>query len=439
MSLTQLTVPISRIFLDLENPRFEPVVDESAAILHLARDEKVAALAEDIVSQNSLNPLEIIGVIRAPGKVILGREKYTVLEGNRRVCAIKLLRDPDSAPPDQRKRFAKLSSKWKEIKSLNVIVFPSREEAKPWLERLHEGEKDGVGRKAWNAIQKTRFSGAAKNAQSMCLLDIAEKEGWASRDETDGILTTVQRFLNNPIFRNQLGISGTDREVIRRSRPHDDFMKLAEVFVKDAVKSKGLPMKDRLVHSRANAEVIQGYANQLIQKVHVSGERIDPEIITAGNALSGKGKLTRKVRPRPPEAPKNLNYERDIYESLKKIGNQKLTDIYYSICSLDLGTHPVLISVGVWSFFECLTAAAGRNENTAMTGFLSRSFLQTECGVGKDSSKAVHAALETISARGNDSKHHEFAGSYDPKEINNNWVVCECAVKGLLQKISMLK
>jgi hypothetical protein len=306
MSLRKDKIPISSLFLDLENPRFEPVRDEAAAITHLAKDEKVAALAEDMIQQKGLNPLETIGVLLASNKG--QKERYTVLEGNRRICAVKLLNDPDLAPPSLRSRFVKLAARWKEVKSLDVIAFTSRDEAKPWLERLHEGEKDGVGRKRWDSRQKQRFIGSGKNAQAMELLEIAEKEGWVTKGETDGILTTVQRFLNNPVLRNQLGIEGTDREVLRVSRPQDDFKKLAEQFIKDAVESRSAPMKERLVHSRANGQDIVSYANRLTQQVQISGDRIEPEIVSV-SVGNQKSKQTRKTKPRAPEVPTRLQGE----------------------------------------------------------------------------------------------------------------------------------
>ena len=436
MFLRKEKIPINSLFLDLENPRFEPVRDEAAAIAHLAIDEKVSALAEDIIQQKGLNPLEIVGVMLASKKG--QKARYTVLEGNRRICALKLLGDPDLAPPTLRSRFEKLAARWHEVKSIDVIVFTSRDEAKPWLERLHEGEKEGVGRKSWDPRQTQRFTGSGKNAQAMKLLEIAENEGWVAKGETDKILTTVQRFLNNPVVRNQLGIEGKDREVLRISRPQDEFKKLAERFIKDAVESRASPMNKRLVHSRANGQDMVSYANNLSQRVQISQDRIDPEIISIGSD-NQKTKQTRKTKPRAPAVPSTLHYDREAYSDLKKIGNQKLTNVYYSLCSLELAEHAVLISVGIWSFFECLTSAAGRTETTPLLGFLSRDFLQNQCGIAKDDSKAVIVALDSIYRRGNDSKHHAYAGSYDPKEINNNWVVTAGLVMALIKKIVLKK
>jgi hypothetical protein len=437
MPLREANIAISKLFLDLQNPRFEPVKDEAAAISHLAKDEKVSTLAEDIVQQNGLNPLEIIGVTPASGTK--GKSgPYIVVEGNRRICAIKLLNDPDLAPPEHRNRFKKLASMWKGTTSMEVVVFASREEAKPWLERLHEGEKDGVGRKAWDATQKQRFTGSSKNAQAMSLLELAEKEGWAAKGETKGLLTTIQRYLNNPILRNELGLEGTDREVLRRSRPRDEFNALAKQFVRDAIESKSAKMADRKVNSRAGGTQIAAYANKLAQRVKTSGERIEPEVVTS-NGANHKPKKTRKTKPKAPEVPTRLLFDSEAYGDLKKIGNQKLIHLYYSVCSLELAEHAVLVSVGIWSFFECMTAATGRTETTSMTGFLSRDFLQRECGITKEDSKAVWAALDSIARRGNDSKHHAFAGSYDPQEINNNWVVTAGVVKALVQRLEKKK
>ena len=101
-------IDVERIFLDLENPRHEPFENQDDVIEYLCHDERVLDLARDIVS-NGLNPLELFALVAE------GDDIYYAAEGNRRLCAIKLLNDPDLAPADQRKDFERVSQSWSPI------------------------------------------------------------------------------------------------------------------------------------------------------------------------------------------------------------------------------------------------------------------------------------------------------------------------------------
>ena len=99
-------IDVDRIFLYEENPRHEPIESEPEIIECLCRDEQVYNLARSI-SEAGLNPLDLLGLVNTPGSG--AKQNYLAWEGNRRVCAVKLLNDPDRAPPHLRKDFARLS------------------------------------------------------------------------------------------------------------------------------------------------------------------------------------------------------------------------------------------------------------------------------------------------------------------------------------------
>ena len=60
---TEKTIPVDRVFLQLENPRHEPYKTQSEVIGYLCRHEHVLPLANDIV-EIGLNPLERFAVLR---------------------------------------------------------------------------------------------------------------------------------------------------------------------------------------------------------------------------------------------------------------------------------------------------------------------------------------------------------------------------------------
>src|SRR5437773_11133994 len=87
-------IPLTDLLLDPENYRLEPQATQLATIhaMIAEQDEKLIDLAEDIVDLGGLSPIVLTAVCPSSDP-----EKYMVLEGNRRVTALKLLKDPELA------------------------------------------------------------------------------------------------------------------------------------------------------------------------------------------------------------------------------------------------------------------------------------------------------------------------------------------------------
>src|SRR4051794_35249026 len=84
--------PVTGLLLDENNPRFgEPASSQREALNKLltAAPQKLLRLAEDIAAE-SINPTELPVVVEEGGGLV-------VVEGNRRLAALKLLRKPDHA------------------------------------------------------------------------------------------------------------------------------------------------------------------------------------------------------------------------------------------------------------------------------------------------------------------------------------------------------
>ena len=174
-------------------------------------------LAKDI-AVNGLNPLDRVGLIPD------GDDMYYVIEGNRRVCALKLLYDPDLAPDaNLRRAFETAAERWEHIDKLPAVVFEDRDDVKLWLERIHAGYAGGKGRRQWSAEQKTRHTGYTKNLFAQKVLDAGQQLGFISANDRVGRLSTVQRYLSNPLFRNALGVDINDPENITTTLPEEDF------------------------------------------------------------------------------------------------------------------------------------------------------------------------------------------------------------------------
>ena len=158
-------IDVERIFLYEENPRHEPIESQPEIIEHLCKDEQVYNLARDIAAAGP-NPLELLGVVTIPGSS--AKKSYQVWEGNRRVCALKLLNDPDLAPAHLRKDFARLGANYKPIKRINSVVFDDHDDLRYWMGIIHGGTQAGVGRLDWDSPQKERHGAVAEVVGIKC-------------------------------------------------------------------------------------------------------------------------------------------------------------------------------------------------------------------------------------------------------------------------------
>ena len=401
-------IKIARINLDQENPRHEPYATQDEAIAYLCKHEYVAELARDI-AKHGLNPLEMLAVL--PGKT---KNAYVAAEGNRRLCAIKLLNDPDRAPPNLRKTFEKLSESWQPIVDVPCVKFDNRNQVQLWLDRVHQGLNGGVGRKDWNADQKARNSGEKKNKTALAVLDYAEENGLITSEQRKKKLTTVQRFMSNPLMREALGIDLSDPDEVGVNRPKPDFDLLLRTFTEDLLSDD----KDSEVTSRKNKDDISAYARKLSRTNGLSGETIEVEPISRPVTVSAIEEKPEKTKPKSPTPPSKINYDEEIAAKLEQLRNFKLQNLYYSICDVSLKNHTPLIAVGIWSFMESLAKKMGA-ENDFVAFFSSGRLSQLGLG-DRQKTAGLREAIKRISQFGNTTKHDEESAAFNAPQLAND-------------------
>lgn len=226
-------ISADRVFLDLENLRFpHQMQSEDDAISWLCDNENVFNLAKDIV-ERGLNPLELIAVIKR------GSNSFYAPEGNRRLCAILLLNDPEKAPSKLRENFLKLSKKLKPVKELFCVEFPDRSSVQIWIDRLHGGQDEGRGRSQWDAnvkARRTQSNSSKSNQLPLAVLDYGVENDLISEEDAQKKLAIVKRFVGNPVFRNKLGIVKTENNFIT-DLAKDDFDKLLGKLFDDIIEN----------------------------------------------------------------------------------------------------------------------------------------------------------------------------------------------------------
>lgn len=415
-------VKVARIHLDHENPRHEPYEKQEEVIAYLCKNEDVPALARDI-SKHGLNPLEMLALL--PGKT---KTTFVAAEGNRRLCALKLLNDPDLAPANLRKTFENLSKNWEPITQVPAVKFENKEAVQLWLGRIHQGESGGIGRKNWTADQKARNSGERKNKTALDILDYAEKSGLITADQRKKKLTTVQRFLSNSNMREALGIDLTDPDGAARNRPKEDFDKLLRIFISDLLSDEGK------VSSRMNKREIDAYARTLSRTSDLSDVTVPPETLVQPKPAAAEAPPTvTSTKPMRPLPPRKLNYDEEIAQKLDKLDNYKLRTLYFSICDIPLANHTPLIAVGFWSFMESLSRKMGANGD--FLAFFSNDRL-AKLGLGdKKKCAGLRQAIERVSHYGNTTKHDEEAANFNGTQLANDMDVMRQLIKVCIDSI----
>src|SRR5882762_2013183 len=175
-----LQIPISELLVDDKNPRLpQPNLGQRDAQRAIAQDQqrKLIKLAEDIAAFG-LNLAELPIVMQQKDDL----HRYIVLEGNRRLVALRGLENPEWLigifSPVLLSKMRELSRAYlrNPIESAQCLIVKDRDEAKHWIELRHAGQLEGAGVVPWLADQAARFrarsSGLRLHSQ---VLDLLEK------------------------------------------------------------------------------------------------------------------------------------------------------------------------------------------------------------------------------------------------------------------------
>lgn len=393
---------LNRVLLAEDNPRHEPVRTQAEVIAYLCDDEQVLPLARDIVA-HGLNPLELFAAVPS------GENMYIVAEGNRRLCALKLLNDPDLAPGDVRREFEELSGKWQPQDTIPAIMFDSRDDVRLWLDRTHAGTAGGRGRRPWTAEQKARHSGYDKNLAAQKVLDAGQDLGLIDAAQRKGRISTVERYLKNPKFREVMGLDISDAGNPLTTLSESDFRTVLGKFLEDVV--------NRAVTTRDNAPQIVNYAEGIEQSDLISDSDVPAHSIvptSEGPPTSGKQK------PKRPRTWKRIARSEDLTAALTAIPSYKLEKLYYSLCSLALSTHTPLLMVGTWTLLESLTALDGRKSTQSFSAYLSANRLAS-LGLGnKTETRGLRDAIDRVADLGNVTKHDAIAAAFNGEMLSND-------------------
>lgn len=148
-SVTLSSVDVDRLFFDTLNPRLPEGVDG-------AKDEEVLRwMLLDGTLLDLMGSIAEHGYFEGEPILIVPRDEgsFTVVEGNRRLAAMRLLLDPDKAPV-RKARVLELSEMAapKLTHSISAVIFPNRNDIVGYL-----GFRHITGVKEWEPLSKARY------------------------------------------------------------------------------------------------------------------------------------------------------------------------------------------------------------------------------------------------------------------------------------------
>lgn len=219
----------SKLVVNPENYRFDPVENQDEAI-DLMLEEKgseILNLAKHILD-HGLDEAKDFRVLETKPEI------YRVLDGNRRVTAIKCLHDP-SLIKDKKlnKAFQNLLETKKSLPT-NIQCFVYKEEklAAQWIKLDHTGKNEGVGQDSWGSAEKDRFAYKfeGKISPAMQAVSVVEKELNKKINTKKLKVSTINRILSNPESRSYLGVNVSGGKLLFTTDKKESLARLDTLF-----------------------------------------------------------------------------------------------------------------------------------------------------------------------------------------------------------------
>lgn len=339
-----ITLPPSDLLIDEENPRLpQPNVGQREALRGIAADQgsKLLTLAKDILA-NGMNPGDLAWVMPRGDDL----KRYVVLEGNRRLAALKALENPEAlvGAVDMKvlSELRRLSKEYQStpIESVSCIAVKNREEARHWIELRHTGPNEGAGIVPWGSDERSRFGARSGNLDVHTqLLNFLEARGDITPDDRRNMkMTNIKRVVESPAVRSKLGYE------VRDGRVHlladADRVAKAVLWVARDVSKKSVSD----IYTRTQRE---RYAEDLPATIVVK-PTVAPGASTPADAGSGKGK-SKRVKKQKPSRLRDYLIPRDCVLS---VTDERVRDIENELRTVRIDDYPNAVSVLFRVFLE---------------------------------------------------------------------------------------
>jgi len=235
MEMGPVSLEIAELLLDLENPRIVGAKNQRDALHKIIDDqkEKLLVLGRSIIEDEGMNPMDRLLVLKE-GK------GFVVLEGNRRLAALRILATPAvlhdiPAPTPLRRAFDKLAERFDRttIEPLACYEIANRAEGVKWLHQRHTGENGGKGVVGWSGLASSRFRG--KDPALQALAFVARHGALTDQQkaalESQFPITTLDRLLSSREVRSRLGFDVKSGKLVSGLPPEEAMKPLRQMVL----------------------------------------------------------------------------------------------------------------------------------------------------------------------------------------------------------------
>lgn len=346
-------IQISDLLLDVGNPRYADVArNQQAAATALAEKHSshILKLAEDIV-ENGLDPTTLPAVVATSDK---RKKRYRLLEGNRRLLAIKALETPTLISavlsPNASKHLTSLSKRYAKepLPSMKCVLFSSEKEAERWVWLRHTGENEGAGLVTWGAKEKERYKArhTGKLKPTGQVIEFVEKYGNLSakaQASHQKITTNVERLIETTHVKEKLGFDVIDGEVVSWY-PRDEIVKGLTRILEDLL-TKRKSVKD-LYYADQRKRYVDSFSRGHRPK---KSTMLDQPVVLS-DLTAGK-KKPRKVPSTPKPKPKAKPRTTVAKDGLE-VSTPRINDVYNELLNLNAESYTNACAVLLRVFVE---------------------------------------------------------------------------------------
>lgn len=217
----EVEVAIDDLLLDHENPRLGTVESQAAALRALIRlSVRNFTTMMRSIKEHGLDPGDLFYLVDESDET--GVEGYTVIDGNRRLAALKVLRQPTllsatGAPDSVLKKLRSAAEGFERAAvgdTRTCVLFESRADAEDWILRRHGRNLEGEERIHWGPLEIQRFQG---DRSVLDILDFLERNGGYTPEEWSALRAKLERrsyvlrrFLESKAGAGALGLGSED-------------------------------------------------------------------------------------------------------------------------------------------------------------------------------------------------------------------------------------
>lgn len=342
MAEAKVVSPADLLF-DPENPRLsQPNIGQREAWRALATllDRKLLKLAEDIVGFG-LSPSDL-PILMPSGD---DTSRYIVLEGNRRLAALKSLENPEgivgAVPQATLMEMRRLAREYQKapIEEILCSVVKKRADADHWIKLRHSGWSEGAGVIPWGSDEASRYRARTgeiePHTQALNFLEVRGDLALEMRRKIPA--TSFRRLIETPAVRAKIGIE-IEKGELRLLADPAKVAKALLYIINDLV-SGSTRVKD-IYHQPQRA----AYADKLPKEI----------VVKPVKGLDTPATPPAKPKPtQPKQLPKSK--PRDILiprECVLKITDARIRDIEDELRRLSLTGYPNAVSVLFRVFLE---------------------------------------------------------------------------------------